>query len=346
MTRHARSLAAPSAALLAGGIGLLIAGVAAMPAGASVPPESHVAAGTLVPVEADGYPVTIETAFGDVTLTEEPERVVTVGWSDQDYVLAFGVQPVAVTYWNGDEADGTQIWTDGIVTEEPTVMNAPDGVDLEAVAAADPDVIIALFAGVDEATFVKLSAIAPTVVRSGADTDFGVSWQDTTMRVGEVLGRPARAAELVAGLEDRFEAVAGAHPDWADVEFSLLDFSGTEIGVYGAADPRSRFYAELGFVTSPESDELAGADHWATISIEQAGLVDDDLVIWRAWSEENVAEIEANPVIAGMSSMVDGRVLYVGTLNDVGYAQGWGTILSLPFALDGVVPMLEALPLG
>jgi cbb3-type cytochrome oxidase subunit 3 len=26
---------------------------------------------------------------------------------------------------------------------------------------------------------------------------------------------------------------------------------------------------------------------------------------------------------------------------DVGYAYAWGTILSLPFALDGVVPMLE-----
>lgn len=340
MTRHSRLLAVPLAILLAGGAAGAVS--ASTPTGG----DSNVAAGTPVPVEAGAYPVTIETAFGDVTLTEEPERVVTVGWSDQDYVLAFGVQPVAVTYWNGDEADGTQIWTDGIVTAEPTVMNAPDGVDLEAIAAADPDVIIALFAGVDEATFAKLSEIAPTVVRSADDTDFGVSWQDTTLRVGEVLGRPARAAELVAGLEAKFDAIAAAHPEWADIEFSLLDFSGTEIGVYGAADPRSRFYAELGFVTSPESDELAGAEHWSTISVEQAGLVDDELVIWRAWSDENVAEIEANPVIAGMSSMVEGRVLYVGTLNDVGYAQGWGTILSLPFALDGVVPMLEALPIG
>lgn len=311
-------------------------------AGSSIPEELVAAAGSAVPVEDGAYPVTVEHAFGAVTIDTEPRRIVTIGLNDQDYVLAFGVEPVAVTYWNGDEHDATQVWTDEIVTQEPAVLNMPDGIDLEAVAAADPDLIIGLFAGVDEPTYELLSEIAPTVVRGSQFTDYGMGWQDTTMVVGAVLGRPQRAAELVAGLEQRFVAAATAHPEWSGVEFSLLDYNGTDVGVYGAADPRSGFFAELGLAPSAAADELAGSEHWATISLEQLDLVDADLVIWRASSDENVADIEAHPVIASMRSMAEDRTLYVGILNDVGYAQGWGTILSLPYAIDGVVPMLEA----
>ena len=35
-------------------------------------------------VDADAFPVTIEHAFGETTIEEEPTRVATLGWSDQD----------------------------------------------------------------------------------------------------------------------------------------------------------------------------------------------------------------------------------------------------------------------
>ena len=40
------------------------------------------------------FPVTVGTAFGDVTVEEEPVRVVALGWSDAETALALGVQPV------------------------------------------------------------------------------------------------------------------------------------------------------------------------------------------------------------------------------------------------------------
>src|SRR4051812_21957870 len=47
------------------------------------------AAGTsTTQVEADAFPVTIEHAFGTTTIEKEPERVATLGWSDQDHVVA------------------------------------------------------------------------------------------------------------------------------------------------------------------------------------------------------------------------------------------------------------------
>ncbi len=44
--------------------------------------------------EADAFPVTIEHAFGETTIESEPTRVATLGWADQDHVLALGVVPV------------------------------------------------------------------------------------------------------------------------------------------------------------------------------------------------------------------------------------------------------------
>ncbi|HET6392097.1 MAG TPA: iron-siderophore ABC transporter substrate-binding protein, partial [Blastococcus sp.] len=48
---------------------------------------------------SEAFPVTVSTAFGDVTVEEEPTRVVALGWSDAETALALGVQPVGASDW-------------------------------------------------------------------------------------------------------------------------------------------------------------------------------------------------------------------------------------------------------
>jgi iron complex transport system substrate-binding protein len=302
-----------------------------------------VAAGAPVPVEAGAYPVTIEHHLGSTTIDAEPQRVVTLGLNDQDFVLAFGVQPVAAAYWNGDEADVTQVWTDAAVTVEPAVLNMPDGVNIEAVAATQPDLIIGMFLDVDATRYAQLSAIAPTIVRSAEFADYGVPWQDTTRVVGAALGRPQRAAQLVDAVEAKFEAAAAAHPEWAGTTFSVLDYYADQIGVYRSDEPRPAFFRALGFEVPAAVDELAGADTWGQVSLEVAEAFDLDLVIWRVGTPEQKAEIEADPVISALDVMQRGDVVWTDLSTDTGYAFGWNTVLSLPFALDGIVPVLEEL---
>lgn len=43
------------------------------------------------------FPVTVEHAFGSTTVDKAPERVVTVGYTDDQTALAFGVKPVGMT---------------------------------------------------------------------------------------------------------------------------------------------------------------------------------------------------------------------------------------------------------
>ena len=69
-------------------------------------------------VDADAFPVTIEHAFGETTIEEEPNRVATLGWTDQDMALSLGVVPVGATKltWGGNDA-GSSDWFDAELEE-------------------------------------------------------------------------------------------------------------------------------------------------------------------------------------------------------------------------------------
>ena len=90
-------------------------------------------------VDADAFPVTIEHAFGETTIEEEPTRVATLGWSDQDVALALGVVPVgaiAIT-WGGNDEESTP-WFDErleeLGAEQPARYNDADGAPIEEIA--------------------------------------------------------------------------------------------------------------------------------------------------------------------------------------------------------------------
>ena len=50
--------------------------------------------------EETQYPITISHAYGETVIESKPERIVTLGWGNQDTVLALGVVPVGVSAAN------------------------------------------------------------------------------------------------------------------------------------------------------------------------------------------------------------------------------------------------------
>lgn len=96
----------------------------------------------------DVFPVTIKSAFGDVAVAAKPERVVTWGWSAQEVGLDLGVVPVGMPSFRYDGGDdGILPWTKGKVEElgvpMPAILPEAAQPPVEAIAALDPDVIIA-----------------------------------------------------------------------------------------------------------------------------------------------------------------------------------------------------------
>lgn len=289
------------------------------------------AVGTGTP-SADGeYPMTIEHRYGTTEIPTEPERVVTAGFNDADYALAFGVVPVGVRDFIGTFEEEARPWAqEALGGATPVKVSDSDGVlGYEEIAGAQPDLILA-YSYLEEDEYEMLSQIAPTVVEPAP----GTLWEDHTRDVGRALGQPERAEEIVTEVSDHFTAARAAHPEFEGVTLAIQ--FGAEPGGYyllEPSDPRIGLFTSLGF-TMPETT--------GEISREQVDLLDQELLVVIGGDEESYA---SDPLFQGLDAVQDGRVVYLGGFEtDFAGALGFDSPLSLPHAVDIVVPQLaEAL---
>ncbi|TDD67072.1 iron-siderophore ABC transporter substrate-binding protein [Jiangella aurantiaca] len=299
------------------------------------------------------FPASVEHRYGTTELTEAPERIVTLGFSDQDAVLAFGIAPVAVTDWYGEYPHATWPWAqDELGDAEPVVLNegaftGMQDFDYEAIAEFEPDLIIGLYTGMTQEEYDTLSVIAPTVASSPDYPEYGMPWQETTRMVGQILGQADRAEELIAEIDQRFADAAAAHPEFEGVEMVVAEqFEPGSSFARSATDPRTVFMTQLGFVLPDDIAELAGDLDGAPISDELMTQLDRELLIWNVGHDDSLrAQIEAKPLYDQLQVVQDGRVLFIEDPLVSG-ALTWSTVLSLPYALEELVPQLASVVAG
>jgi iron complex transport system substrate-binding protein len=291
------------------------------------------------------FPITIEHKFGVTTIPSEPKRVLSLGFNDQDPILAMGVTPIGVRYWFGDQPNGIWPWaTPYIQGDPPVLLNMPYGeLNYEAIAALKPDLIIGVSAGFTEEEYATLSTIAPTIAQSDAYVDFGVPWQEQTLIIGRALGKEALAREKVAEMEARFAALRAQYPGFAG-KTAVIASPGAD-GQFlfsGEQHERMRFLTSLGFVLPPELAVLAGDSFYGAISGERLDMFDVDVLIWTVSAEERQA-IEANPIYQSLKVAQEGRVIWLdasGNNDLAGPALVFSSVLSLPIAFDQLAPRL------
>ena len=290
----------------------------------------------------DAFPLTVEHTFGETTIDERPERVVTVGLTDHDAVLALGVAPVGVTDWFGDQPYATWPWAqEALGDAEPEIVGDGAGLNFESIAALQPDVILALYAGLTESDHDTLSGIAPTVAQPEGVIDYGIGWDEQVLVAGRVLGEAERAEALVADVEQRFADAQAAHPEFAGKQGLVVSPYNDLLSVYAPQDPRGRFMADLGFTQPPEIEELAGDAFSADLSAERGDLLDVDVVVWIVGSiESDVPRFDEDPVYSALDVHTGGHEVFVENLSPTGGATSFVTVLSIPFLLDELVPQL------
>lgn len=287
---------------------------------------------------------TIEHKYGSTEVRGTPERIVTVGYTDQDPVLALGVTPVAVREWFGERPSATWQWArDELGDAEPEVL--PSGeLNFEQIANLDPDLIIGVSSGMTREEYETMSEIAPTVVQSDEYVDFGVPWQEQTRVVGQALGRRKRAAKLISELEARFTESRKAHPEFEGASGVVVGLTSEDESYtpspYGPQDARSRFLTSLGFEILEEIAELAGDSFFADLSRERLGLIDTDLLVWVAVQADDFTAVRKDPLYQQLAAAKEGRDIFLEEL--LAGALSFSTVLSLPFALDELVPRFAA----
>lgn len=305
--------------------------------------------GSAADVERQGsFPRTVAHAYGDTEIAEAPVRVATVSWVNADVSLALGVVPVGMPRNSfGANANGTTDWFDAALEETggqmPELYSETDGINTEALAALEPDVILGAYSGMTAEQYETLSKIAPTIAMPEGDVAFGTPWQESTRLIGEALGRSDAAEELIADVEGKIAQVAQDNPDIEGTTFvyGTVDPDAAEkIYAFTDVDNRPRFLEQLGMEQAPVVAEAsAGAPDQFAISWspERSDELVSDILVTYAVSPDVRQSIESDPLLGRIPAVEAGRMV-VQTDEQQVLSISASSPLSLPWALDNVVP--------
>lgn len=291
--------------------------------------------------EESAFPVTITHKYGETTLDEAPTRVVCVGLTEQDALLAVGIVPVAVTKWFGDAPGYIFPWaTDALGDAElPEVLEDTNGVQVEKIAALQPDLIIGLYTGLEEKDYELLSQIAPTVAQSGDYADYGMPWDEMALTVGKAVGQPAAMQDVVDGVKQQIADQAAAHPEFQGQSAVVVTpYEG--LFIYGPEDPRSRMLTDLGFTFPAEQFGSDQEEFGESLSAERTSDLDQvGVTVWLDLESDQ----SVKKVFDQTTSAAEGRWFDISEDDGAYYvAHSFVTPLSIPYVLERYVPQLAA----
>ncbi|WP_232665728.1 iron-siderophore ABC transporter substrate-binding protein [Pseudonocardia sp. TRM90224] len=292
---------------------------------------------------APGFPVTITHAFGTTEITARPTRIVTVGYTDAEYPLAFDVQPVGWTSWFADRPSGVGPWADAKVTGTPPVKLPAAAMDFETIARLDPDLIVG-FDNITAEQYSKLTAIAPTVAPKVAG-QYGHDWRESVRTMGQILGEPERATSIIEGLDAKYDAVKKAHPEFAG-RSAVYTYGGYQGGqayyVFKPSDPRQQFLTGMGFVQPQRVADIA-ASGTPSISPENVGLLDADVLLLQTLSQAEHDTVYGQQLFRQLPVVEAKRVVELRAIPNIVDAISLSTPLSQPYVIDNLVtPLAES----
>ncbi|WP_069812395.1 ABC transporter substrate-binding protein [Streptomyces sp. TP-A0874] len=195
------------------------------------------------------------------------EKVVVLSEMDLDSSLALGVKPVGLSAGRGQQGAPEYL---GDATEGIPVVGAVTGPDIEKVASAGPDVILAGQIA-DKQVLEQLRTIAPTVVTVGKDR----SWKKSLKLTAEALGKEAEVEKFVRGYEERVESVKQALGDRSGAEVSVARYSARGTAVMQQGVFISDVLNDLG-LKRPGIQNDQGEGHSTPVGDEDIKQIDGD----------------------------------------------------------------------
>jgi iron complex transport system substrate-binding protein len=314
--------------------------------GSSDEPSASSADASPAGAAAGSFPAEATHGFGTTVVPKRPERIVIVGLTEQDAVLALGHKPIATTEWYGRQPGAIWPWArEAMGDAKPTVLDASDGFQFERIAALQPDLILGTNAGMQRDDYEKLSRIAPTVAGVKGGTDYFSPWEQQTVLIAQALGKEDEG-RVVADIKARYAEVAAAHPEWRGktATFSQGGFYDGLIYVYPPG-LNTEFLSYLGFEINPKLAPLVQrAGEQVTVSPERLDVLDADVAVFATEKPGDVAKLKRVPTFDKLPVVSEHRSIYTdGTLAGAIY---FISPLSLPYVLDRLTPQLEAAVAG
>jgi iron complex transport system substrate-binding protein len=289
------------------------------------------------------FPAQVEHKYGTTTVPAAPKRIVSVGYTEHDTVLALGEKPIATSEWYGEQPYATWPWArDELGSSKPTVLHNGDGFQYEKIAALQPDLILGVNAGITREDYEQLSALAPTIPAAKGSADWFSNWVTQVELIAAALGKPAEGRALVERVEDGYARVAAKHPEFEGKTATFAQNGFYDGLIYAYQDGLATdFLTMLGFEINPKLTPLVkDRGEQVGISDERLDVLDADTIVFATEQPEDVAALRKVPTFGQLDAVAQNRAVFTdGTLAGAMYFM---TPLSLEYVLEKLPPQLDA----
>ncbi|WP_099352636.1 ABC transporter substrate-binding protein [Fredinandcohnia onubensis] len=251
---------------------------------------------------------TVEHAMGTTPISKNPERIVILTNEGTEALLAMGVKPVgAVRSWIGDP------WYDHIEDqmEGIEVVGEESNVNIEAIAALEPDLIIGNKMR-QENIYEQLKAIAPTVFAE----DLRGDWQKNFTLYSKAINKEEEGKKVLAEFEEHLNQVKEKIN--TDAEVSVVRFMEGRTRIYYTDSFSGVIFEQLGLKRPQQQVDLFAEnpdDQFAReVDQEKIPLMDADEIFYFTYETGNgeATKVEEdwinNPLWQGLNAVKAGKV--------------------------------------
>ncbi|WP_245998511.1 ABC transporter substrate-binding protein [Nocardia pseudobrasiliensis] len=262
----------------------------------------------------------VQTAKGAVTVPADPQRIVVVNGALAGYLYDLGAKVKAadprmlgVTLRPGEFPAS---WAEDAKKQGTAVLPSGDSINLEFIAAQQPDLIIGGGQGypgqqsID--SYDKLSAIAPTALVSST----GTNWQDQLKSVADIVNRSAKVAGLIDTYNDKVAKVKSTIKPPKGAVSVFQSRKDLKPSVIAPGTPLATLLTSVGITVDDKVEAKAGnppraaAADWVSFSPELVSTVLDApaLFVIQLEGGRPLAQLKEDPMLAKLPSFQANQV--------------------------------------
>jgi len=280
-------------------------------------------------VEESAFPMTVSSlstareteegasvTFEDITLEEEPKRIISLDYGFLDTLDALGVEGIVGVAAGGGKGNIPEHLKEKYApSDEIADVGTLKAIDFEAVAAADPDIIF--MSGRQTPFYEELKEITPNVVFIGSDnSNYIDAVYETVDLAANMFDKVEKGEELKAGLQEKVDAVNEKVAGYENALVAMYNDKKIS-GFDNSAESRFAYvYNDFGF--KPATTDIKASSHGSDFSYESLLSVDPEVLLIVDRTVSDVETIKAdieNDIVKQTRAYKEGKIVYLDGTN-------------------------------
>ena len=243
----------------------------------------------------------VNSVKGEIEIPANPERIVDISGSSEELAI-LGHTPVATANVDSYATDSIPSYMEDTLGDATVVGHSMmETMDVEAIIAADPDLII--MAERQEPIYEELSEIAPVVMIE----DLSNGWEAKLLGIAELFDQEDEAQKWLDTYYEKAESLGNEvkKANGEQTYVAVLATSG-QFMVFSEGGIGTIINTDMG-LSKPENMPAQDSITLPTVSIEGLAEIDADHIVVIADASEK-ANLEASSVWAEIRAVKDGNV--------------------------------------